>query len=50
MSPEENDALEVKDENGRAANEQVDFGRSMIAAGADYHVVRSIDDVQRAGL
>ena len=37
-------------EKGKQSPEQVDFGSDAIVAGAAYHVVRSIDEVQRAGL
>jgi hypothetical protein len=42
--------LEVKSEAGRPSKDQLDFGRDAIAAGAEYRVVRSIDEVQAAGL
>jgi hypothetical protein len=42
--------LEVKTDTGRLSADQVEFGRKVEAAGARYHVVRSIDDVQRLGL
>lgn len=42
--------LEVKSETGRPSKDQLDFGRDAIAAGADFRIVRSIDDVQAAGL
>lgn len=42
--------LEVKSETGRPSKDQLDFGRDAMAAGAEYRVVRSIDDVQAAGL
>ena len=42
--------LEVKSEKGKPSQDQIDFGRDAIRAGASYHVVRSIDDVQTLGL
>ena len=42
--------LEVKNETGRPSQDQLDFGRDVMAAGADYRIVRSIEDVQAAGL
>src|SRR5438874_1895384 len=42
--------LEVKGEKGRPSQDQLDFGRRVILAGAAYHVVRSIDEVQTLGL
>ena len=42
--------LEVKNEDGRHRPEQKDFGSDAILASADYHVVRSIKEVQAAGL
>ena len=42
--------LEVKRETGRLSSEQVDFAQRCKSAGGTYHVVRSIDDVQRMGL
>jgi hypothetical protein len=42
--------LEVKSETGRPSKDQLDFGRDAIAAGAEYRVVRSVDDVQAVGL
>ena len=40
---------EVKSETGRPRNDQLDFGRDVIAAAAEYRVVRSIEEVQAAG-
>jgi hypothetical protein len=42
--------LEGKREDGKLSPEQKDFGSDAILAGATYHVVRSIDDVQHTGL
>jgi hypothetical protein len=42
--------LEVKTAEGRLRPEQADFGRTAKSVGGAYHVVRSIDDVQRLGL
>jgi hypothetical protein len=42
--------LEVKSETGRSSKDQLNFGRDAIAAGADYRVVRSIEEVQAVGL
>jgi hypothetical protein len=42
--------LEVKTAEGRLSEHQVEFARGATEAGAEYHVVRSIDDVQRLGL
>jgi hypothetical protein len=42
--------LEVKSETGRPSRDQLDFGQDAIAAGAEYRVVRSIEEVQQAGL
>jgi hypothetical protein len=33
-----------------ALPEQHDFARNVVLAGGEYHVARSIDDVQRLGL
>lgn len=41
--------LEVKTDIGRLSPDQVEFARRSKEAGAIYHVVRSIDDVQRLG-
>lgn len=38
--------LEVKAAKGKQSPEQIDFGMDARAAGAAYHVVRSINDVQ----
>jgi hypothetical protein len=42
--------LEVKREDGKLSPEQREFERDSKAHGAEYHVVRSIDDVQALGL
>lgn len=42
--------LEVKTQTGKLSPEQAEFGRKAIGAGAEYHLVRSIDDVQALGL
>jgi hypothetical protein len=42
--------LEVKKPDGRQSPEQNAFGSDAIVAGARYHIVRSIDDVQKVGL
>lgn len=41
--------LEVKDK-GKQSPEQKEFARGVEEVGAEYHVVRSIDDVQELGL
>lgn len=42
--------LEVKAEIGKQSPEQIDFGSDAIVAGAAYHVVRSIEEVQEIGI
>ena len=42
--------LEVKSETGKLSEDQVESRRRAIEAGAQYGVVRSIDDVQAPGL
>src|SRR4051794_18472158 len=42
--------FEVKSDKGKPSQDQLDFGREAIRAGAAYHIVRSIDDVQNLGL
>ena len=42
--------LEVKKQNGKQSPDQKAFEAALMAAGGRYHVVRSIDDVQRLGL
>ena len=42
--------LEVKRKGTVQSPEQIEFERRAKADGASYHVVRSIDDVQRLGL
>jgi hypothetical protein len=42
--------IEVKRDKGRMSPEQHDFARNVVLAGGEYHVARSIDDVQRLGL
>jgi hypothetical protein len=42
--------LEVKADRGRLSADQMTFSDCARRAGAQYHVVRSIDDVQRIGL
>jgi hypothetical protein len=42
--------IEVRREKGKMSPEQHEFGRNVVLAGGDYHIVRSIDDVQRIGL
>jgi hypothetical protein len=42
--------LEVKTTKGRLSDDQAEFFRLATLAGAAYHVVRSIDDVQALGL
>jgi hypothetical protein len=42
--------LEVKRVDGRLSPEQVEFGRACEEAGGEYHVVRSIEEVQALGL
>jgi hypothetical protein len=39
----------VKTPIGRLSPDQAEFGRRTIGAGAEYYLVRSIDDVQRLG-
>ena len=41
---------EVKRDKARMSPEQHEFARGVIAAGGEYHVARSIDDVQEFGL
>jgi hypothetical protein len=36
--------------SARMSPEQHEFARAVIAAGGEYHVARSIDDVQKLGL
>jgi hypothetical protein len=38
--------LEVKAKKGKQSPEQIDFGSDAILAGGQYHVIRSIEDVQ----
>jgi hypothetical protein len=40
----------VKREGGKQSPDQKEFERLCVAAGGEYHVVRSIDDVQALGL
>lgn len=42
--------IEVKGEKGQRSEDQHEFGRRAIMAGAEYVVARAIDDVQRLGL
>lgn len=42
--------LEVKAGKGKQSPDQIDFQRDCIRAGAAYHLVRSISDVQELGL
>src|SRR4051812_16746638 len=42
--------LEVKRPDGKLSEEQHEFGRGAMLAGADYHVVHSIDDVIKLSL
>jgi hypothetical protein len=42
--------IEVKREDGKLSAEQIEFGKDVILAGAEYVVARSIEDVQRLGL
>lgn len=42
--------LEVKGPGGRQSPEQKEFERACKAAGGEYYVVRSIDDVREIGL
>jgi hypothetical protein len=42
--------LEVKTENGWQSEDQKEFERRSLAAGAQYVIVRSIEDVQAIGL
>jgi len=42
--------LEVKAEKGKQSEAQIDFEYSAVKAGAQYAVVRSIEDVQAIGL
>lgn len=42
--------IEVKSETGKLSPEQAELGRQIIHNGGEYVVVRSIEDVQRAGL
>lgn len=41
--------LELKSETGRQSNDQKDFEVMVTRAGAEYHLIRSIDDLQRLG-
>ena len=43
-------ALEVKKKGGYQSKEQKEFEKSVLDAGGEYHVVRSIDDVREVGL
>jgi hypothetical protein len=40
----------VKTDTGRLSADQIEFGRWAKEAGAQYEVVRSIEDVQQVGL
>jgi hypothetical protein len=42
--------VECKSEKGKLSSDQVEFERKCVAAGGEYIVARSIDDVQQAGL
>lgn len=42
--------IEVKSDKGSMSPEQHEFARRAVIAGADYHVARSIDDVEKLGL
>jgi hypothetical protein len=42
--------LEVKSDKGKPSKDQTAFGTDAIYAGASYHIVRSVEDVQRIGL
>lgn len=42
--------LEVKKKGEKQSTDQVEWERKCREAGAEYHVVRSIDDVQNIGL
>jgi hypothetical protein len=42
--------LEVKQPKGRMSPDQLSFARKAVEAGAQYHVVRSIDDIISLGL
>lgn len=42
--------LEVKQEKGRMSPDQHHFAQDVFKSGREYHVVTSIDDVQRIGL
>jgi hypothetical protein len=44
------DASKKESETGMLSNDQLDFGRNAIAAGADYRVARSIEKVQAMSL
>jgi hypothetical protein len=37
-------------DKGRMSDDQHEFGRSVVLAGWEYHVARSIGDVQKIGL
>jgi hypothetical protein len=41
--------LEVKSEKGKPSPDQITFGTDAIKAGAAYHIVRSIQNVQTIG-
>jgi hypothetical protein len=42
--------IEAKAGSGRLSKEQAEFGRLCMAAGGEYVIARSLDDLQRAGL
>src|SRR5437016_850306 len=42
--------IEVKTPAGKLSADQAEFARKCVAAGGEYVLARSIDDVQRAGL
>jgi len=42
--------IEVKTDSGKLSEHQLTFGRELMAAGGEFVVARSIDDVVRAGL
>jgi hypothetical protein len=42
--------IEVKTDKGRLSEHQHEFARSLMLAGGDYVIARSIEDVQRVGL
>jgi hypothetical protein len=42
--------IEVKKDKGAMSPDQHEFARAAVLAGAEYHIARSIDDMQKIGL